>query len=85
MIMGITMKIKEFDENYMFLTILKNNVNLADELEICQYTNEMEYWGYPIKLFKNNNIYGFLFSKELNKEDLLFETERIIKKYNFDV
>lgn len=85
MIRGITIKTEDFNENYMFLTIFKNNENLASDLEICQYTSEMEYWGYPIKLYKYNNIYGYLFSKELNKEDLLLETERILKKYNLDI
>ena len=80
----IKLNIEEVDENNLFLTILKNDKNLVSELEICQFSNEMEYWGYPIKLFKYNNIYGYLFTKELDKDDLLFEVERIIKKYKLD-
>lgn len=81
----IKINIEEIDENNLFLTIFKNEKNLVSDLEICQYSNEMEYWGYPIKLSKYKNIYGYLFSKELSKENLVFETERIISKYKIDI
>ncbi|WP_296333879.1 hypothetical protein [uncultured Treponema sp.] len=77
----ININIEEKDEKEFFITIHKGEKNLISDLELCQYRDEMEYWGYPLKLFKSGDKSGYICSKEYAKDDLLLETERILKKY----
>ena len=73
--------IEDKDEKDFFITICKGEKNLLPDLELCQYRDEMEYWGYPLKLFNVGNKKGYICSREYAKDDLILETERILKKY----
>ena len=73
--------VEEKDASNFFITIFHGKRNLFTDLEICQYRDEMDYWGYPLTVFKNDGLTGYLCSKLLDKDGLIFETERIIKKY----
>ncbi|MBR4464924.1 MAG: hypothetical protein IKS40_09965 [Treponema sp.] len=77
----ININIEEKDEKEFFITIHKGEKNLISDLELCQYRDEMEYWGYSLQLFKSGNKLGYSCSKEYAKADLLLETKRILKKY----
>ena len=73
--------IEDKDEKDFFITICKGEKNLLSDLELCQYRDEMEYWGYSLKLFSTVNKKGYICSREYAKDDLILETERILKKY----
>ena len=73
--------IEDKDEKDFFITICKGEKNLLSDLELCQYRDEMDYWGYSLKLCTSGTRAGYICSKEYAKDDLLLETERILKKY----
>ena len=76
-----TISIAEIGQNNFFITIFKGEKNLVSDLELCQYRDEMDYWGYSLSLCKHNNEYGYICSKESDRDGLILETERILKKY----
>lgn len=72
----------EYDNNNDFMTIEKNGKNLWFDLGLCQYQDEMQYWEFNITSASFQGMQGFILSKELDKDEVIFETERIIKKYD---
>lgn len=50
---------------------------------LCEFEGEMEYLGMPTQLINYKGEYGFLFNKEVNKNDIEFEIERFVNFYDF--
>ena len=73
--------IEDKDEENFFITIYNGEKNLISDLELCQYRDEMDYWGYSLKIGTSGTRAGYICSKEYAKDGLLLETERILKKY----
>lgn len=51
---------------------------------ICEFNREMEYLLYNCKVETNNGKTGFIFPNSTSIEDVIFEAERFIAKYQLN-
>lgn len=75
---NVEISIKKYDEDNIFITVKRGQNNLYMDLGICQFNDEMEYWDMPVKTGKMDNEFGFIFSNDLQIEDIKMEIERFI-------
>lgn len=68
----------EYDMDNIFFVVKKENRNLYVDMGLCQFIEEMEYWGMPLKFGMVNGEAGFIVSKEIDFEDIKMEIERFI-------
>ena len=58
--------VSEYDDTAVFVVVKRGNENLYMEMGICQFIDEMEYWGKPTKGGVLNGEAGYIFSKNIN-------------------
>lgn len=75
---------EEFDEDYYFVTFLKENKNICIEFILCEFVEEMNHWDIFTQSAKKGSMNGFIFPKKVSKERINMEIERFIKRYKLD-
>nr|MBP3282899.1 hypothetical protein [Treponema sp.] len=78
MIEGLSIADYEYNDKEKIFIIRKNDENLYMYMGLCGFDEEMAYWGMPTKKGKFNDELGFVFSKEINTDDIRMEIERFI-------
>ena len=63
---NIDISVSEYDDTAVFVVVKRGNENLYMEMGICQFIDEMEYWGMPTKGGVLNGEAGYIFSKNIN-------------------
>lgn len=75
---NIDIFVYEYDDTNMFIVVKRKNDNLYMDMGICQFIDEMEYWGMPTKGGALNGEAGYVFSKSIEIEDIKMEIERFV-------
>ena len=75
---NIEISVTEYDEANVFVVVKRGNENLYMEMGICQFVDEMEYWGMPTNGEVLNGEAGYIFSKYIKMEDIKMEIERFV-------
>lgn len=70
--------VSEYGDTDRFVVVKRGNNNLYTAMGICQFIDEMEYWGMPTKGGVLNGEAGYIFSKDIEIEDIKMEIERFI-------
>lgn len=68
----------EYDDTNMFVVVKRGNDNLFMAMGICQFVDEMEYWDMSVKSGVLNGENGYIFSKNIEIEDIKMEIERFV-------
>jgi hypothetical protein len=75
---------EEFDKDNIIVFIEKNGKNICFTFGLYEFESEMTYWDMPTKLKKYNGKIGFIFDKNINRNDLEMEVSRFIKHNDLD-
>lgn len=75
---NIDIVVSEYSDTDRFVVVKRENNNLYMAMGICQFIDEMEYWGMPTKGGILNGEAGYIFSKDIEVEDIKMEIERFI-------
>lgn len=78
---GIEIEYRNYNDKYYIVFLRRGKSNLFMDFGLCDFEGEMEYLGMPTQLINYMGEYGFLFDKEINKNDLEDEVERIVNCY----
>ena len=74
----VDISVSEYGNNDRFVIDKKGGDNLYMAMGICQFIDEMKYWGMPVKGGVLNGEAGYIFSKNIEIEDIIREIERFI-------
>lgn len=77
----IEVEYKNYNDEYYIVFIRRGKNNLFMDVGVCEFEGEMEYLDMPTQLINYKGEYGFLFDKEINKNDLIFEIQRFANCY----
>ena len=75
---NVQITIKDYSDTERIFIVKRESQNLFMDMGICQFNSEMEYWGMPTRLGIYNDEKGFVFSKNIEVEDIEMEIERFI-------
>lgn len=75
---NIDISVSEYDDTEVFVVVKRGKDNLYMEMGICQFIDEMEYWGMSAKGGVLNGDAGYLFSRDIDIEDIKMEIERFV-------
>ncbi|MBQ8167556.1 MAG: hypothetical protein IJZ96_11080, partial [Lachnospiraceae bacterium] len=70
--------VSEYSDTHRFVVVKREDKNLYMEMGLCQFIDEMEYWGMPTKGGVLNGEAGYVFSQSIDIEDIKMEIERFI-------
>lgn len=79
---NIDIIVSEYGNTDRFVVIKRGNINLYMAMGICQFIDEMKYWGMPAKGGVLNGEAGYIFSKDIEIEDIKMEIERFVVHNN---
>lgn len=74
--------VTDYGNTDRFVVVKRGNSNLYMALGICQFIDEMDYWGMSTKGIVLNGEAGYIFSKDLDIEDVKMEIERFVVHNN---
>ena len=67
---NIDIVIYEYSDTDIFVVVKRGNDNLYMAMGICQFIDEMAYWGMPTKGGVFNGEPGYIFSESIEIEDI---------------
>lgn len=73
-----------YDAEHFIVFFSKNGRDMGFKFLICEFNREMEYLLYNCKVETNNGKTGFIFPNSTSIEDVIFEAERFIAKYQLN-
>ena len=80
----IQISIKQYDEENDIVFITKEGKNIWGTMSMMQFEDDMDYFGFPVRLEEKSGGKGYVFSKNINKELIYAETKRFIEDHNLE-
>ena len=80
---SILINFYEANSESLIVNIVINDKNENFSFGICEFENEMELLDFPTKLGCINEVSGFIFDRDIDKELLKKVIERFAIKYDF--
>lgn len=77
----IDISYENYDKEYYFVRVKRNNESLVLDFELCEFSSEMSYWNIPTKVVEKDGEVGFAISNRISKERIELEIDRFINEY----
>lgn len=80
----IKISIKQYDEKNDIVIITKEDKNIWGTMSMMQFEDDMDYFGISVRLEGINGNKGYVFSKNINKDLIYYETRRFIENHKLE-
>lgn len=73
---------ENYDGDNWFVMFEKNGENIAIDLRICEFAEEMNYWNFPTKPAVKDERAGFAIARSAARSEIEAEIGRFIRRFN---